>query len=194
MRFCRASGVRWDSGRSTAGAWSFACQASDDPWPVGGGSIETQKAFYNASRNYFSGVLVPAYGSGALGPFYSAVELPRASGAATIFSDIHGRVRMIDRGALVEVTGSRDWGSDVASVVRTGCGTGAQVVVDAAGETAQDSLRAYEISGHEATPVSAALGLDGTVTALHTSSDGGAVMAIVRTAGRIHTRCGVYRL
>ena len=177
-------GAECDGTAVAGSAWSFACKASDDPWPIGGpigGPTGVQKAFYNASRNYFSGVLVPAF-SGALGPFYSAAELPRASGVATVFSDIRGRVRMIDRGALVEVTGSRDWGSDMASMTRTGCGAGAQVVVDASGETTQDSLRAYEISGHEATAVSAALGLDGTVTALHPSNDDGAVMAIVRTA------------
>jgi len=174
-------GAECDGTANADGKLAFICRAGDDPWPIGGPIGEplgAQKAYYNASRNYFSGVLVLAFG-GMLGPFYSAAELPRASGAVTIFSDVHGRVRMIDRGALVEVTGSRDWGSDVASV-RTDCGTGTQVLVDTAGETTQDSLRAYEISGHEATAVSAALGLDGTVTALHTSSDGAAAMAVLR--------------
>jgi hypothetical protein len=109
----------------------------------------------------------------------------------TVFADIHGHVRMIDRGAQVEVTGSRDWGSDLAAV-RSGCGAGVQVLADAAGGqaqgsaqgAAQDSLRAYEINGREAVAVSAAIAFDGSVSALSASSgasgDGAAATAIVR--------------
>ena len=169
-------GVQCDGAASAGGGLGFACRASDDPWPIG-----AQKAFYDSARDYLSGVLVPAF-SGTLPPFYSAAEVTRASGTATVFADIHGHVRMIDRGAQVEVAGSRDWGSDVASV-HSGCGAGTQVLVDAAGDPAEDSLRAYEMSGHEAVAVSAALALDGSVTALHASleasSDGGAAMAVV---------------
>jgi hypothetical protein len=186
-------GAQCDGTPTAAGGLVFACRASDDPWPIGGaidGQIGSQRAFYDAARDYFSGVLVPAY-SGTLPPFYSAAELPRASGAVTVFADIHGHVRMIDRGAQVEVTGSRDWGSDLAAV-RSGCGAGVQVLADAAGGqaqgsaqgAAQDSLRAYEINGREAVAVSAAIAFDGSVSALSASSgasgDGAAATAIVR--------------
>ncbi len=166
-------GTECDGAARADGKLAFSCRASDDPWPIG-----TQRAFYNSARNSFSGVLVPAF-SGTLPPFYSAAEVTRSSGTVTVFADIHGHVRMIDRGAQVEVAGSRDWGSDIASV-RSGCGAGSQVLVDAAGDPAEDSLRAYEISGHEAAAVSAALALDGSVTALHTTADGAAAMAVVR--------------
>jgi hypothetical protein len=153
------------------------CRAGDDPWPIG-----QQKAFYNASRDYFSGVLVPATNV-ALPPFYSAAEAPRTGGMATLLDGIDGRVRMLDRGALLDVTGSRDWGSDIAAV-RSGCGSGVQILTDAAGDAAADTLRAYEINGHEAEAVSAPLDLDGSVTALHTAmlqttDDGAAAMAVV---------------
>ena len=161
-------------GAMQPGGMRFSCRASDDPWPIG-----TQRAFYVAGRNYFSGVLSPAYG-GNLPAFYSAAEVARSNGVATVFSDVQGHVRMLDHGTQLDVTGSRDWGSELASV-HSGCGTGSQVLVDAAGDIATDSLRAYEVNGHEAAAVSQALPLDGAVTAMHTSSDGAAAMAVVRT-------------
>ncbi len=45
-----------------------------------------------------------------------------------------------------------------------------------------DSLRAFEIPALEAVPMSAPLAMDGTVTALWTSSDGKSAMAAVRNA------------
>ncbi|HXE07416.1 MAG TPA: hypothetical protein VN612_05950 [Acidobacteriaceae bacterium] len=149
----------------------FDCHASDDPWPIG-----TQKAFYNASRDFFSGVLVPA-AAATPPPFYSAAETLQMGGTVTLLADLHGHVRMVDRGAIVEVTGSRDWGSDLAGL-RTGCGAGSQILVDTAGDPAHDSLRAYEIRGHEAAAVSAAIPFDGSITALHSTSDGGTAMAV----------------
>jgi hypothetical protein len=154
---------------------TFQCNASDDPWPIGA----QHKAFYNTSRNYFSGVLVPAF-AGTLPPFYSAAEIVRTSGPATIFSDIHGSIRLLDHGALTELTGSRDWGSDVAAL-RSGCGSGTQLLADAAGDPPQDSLRAYEINGHEAAAVSSSLTLDGTVTAMHTAADKASATVILRS-------------
>ena len=153
---------------------AFQCSASDDPWPIG-----AQKALYNASRNYYSGVLVPAF-AGTLPPFYSAAEFVRASGPATVFSDIHGAVRLLDRGALTELTGSRDWGSDVAAL-RSGCGSGTQILADAAGDPPQDSLRAYEVNGREAAAVSSPLTLDGAVTAMHAAADSASISVIVRS-------------
>lgn len=153
----------------------FACRASDDPWPIG-----VQRGFYVPARNYFSGVLSPAYG-GELGPFYSAAEVPEAGGVATVMSDVKGHVRLLERGAQTEVTGSRDWGSDVAAV-KSGCGAGTQVLADAAGDAAMDSLRAYELRGSEAVAVSQTLEMDGAVTAMWPSADGVAATVVTRTA------------
>jgi hypothetical protein len=165
----------------------FQCSASDDPWPIG-----AQKAVYNASRNYFSGVLVPAY-SGTLLPFYSAAEFVRSSGPATLFADIHGPVRMLDHGALTEITGSRDWGSDLAAV-HSGCGSGTQILVDTAGDPPQDSLRAYEVTGREAASVSAPLALEGSVTAMHTAADGASTFVIVRSTAQQPAAYEVWRV
>ena len=160
---------------SIDGSTSFQCNESDDPWPIG-----SQKAFYNSSRNYFSGVLVPAY-SGVLPPFYSAAEFERASGPATLFVDIRGPVRMLDHGALTDVVGSRDWGSNLTSI-HSGCGSGMQILADAAGDPPQDSVRAYEVNGHEAGAVSAPLTFEGSVTAMHAAADRTSAFVIVRSA------------
>jgi hypothetical protein len=48
--------------------WSLQCHPSDDPWPIAQLDAATQlKAFYNASRNYFTGVVSPGIGVGCAG-------------------------------------------------------------------------------------------------------------------------------
>ena len=163
------------TGTTTAEAQSIAvsCGNSDDPWPVA-----SQKAFYNANRNYFTGVVVPGFGV-KLPPFYSAAQLITAMGTATLFVDISGQVHLFERGSQKMVVGARDWGSDIAGV-RSDCGSGAQVLASAAGSGAGDSIRAYEVSGREATPASAPLNFAGTITALWPSSDGSSARVVVR--------------
>jgi hypothetical protein len=77
------------------------------------------------------------------------------------------------------VAGTRDWGSDFAAVSAE-CGAVAEVIVSSSGEAASDSLRAFEIAGQEASPVSAPLDLGGAAMALWPAPDGKSVMAIVR--------------
>jgi len=77
------------------------------------------------------------------------------------------------------VSGTRDWGSDFA-VVRSGCGSGTQVIASSSGEAASDSLRAFAIPALDAIPESNALGTDGAVTALWTAQDGKSALAVVR--------------
>ena len=122
--------------------WTVRCRESDDPWPIVPGLIPlppvaqpaavTQedvsatpiKAFYNAARNFFTGVISPSLGVD-LPPFYSAALLPRpAAGAALLIGGIDGKVQLLENGALKPVTGARDWGSDFAvlhSRLRRGC-------------------------------------------------------------------------
>jgi hypothetical protein len=138
---------------------SVSCADSDDPWPIG-----PRKAFYNSSRNYFTGVTLPSQG-GETGPFYSAAELVQKRGATTVYSEVSGQFRIYDGGTLKSLAGSRDWGSDVASV-ESGCGSGAQLLATASGDAMQDSLLAYEISGRDAIAMSAPLPVDGQVTAM----------------------------
>lgn len=154
---------------------SYSCGESDDPWPLG-----SQKAFYNAARNFFTGVLVPGFGP-KLPPFYSAAEMVRASGTAFLVADVNGAVHLLEGGSHKLLIGARDWGSDIVAV-RSGCGSGTQVFASAAGWPVQDSVRAYEIAGREARPVSAPSTFNGIITAMWPAGDGTSAIVIVRKA------------
>ena len=178
----------------TETGWTVHCRESDDPWTIAPGTeaqpgASTQenvtvypiKAFYNASRNYFTGVLVPSLGAD-LPPFYSVIFLSRPAGVTgMLFNGIDGKVQLLENGALKPVAGTRDWGSDFATLT-TGCGAGTQIIASGSGEAASDSLRAYGLPALEAVPASPPLAVDGTVTALWTSPDRKSVIAVVRTA------------
>ena len=140
-------------------AVAVSCADSDDPWPIG-----SRRAFYNSSRNYFTGVITP--GAGAVPePFYSAADLTLRSGTATIYSEVSGQFRLYDGGSLKSLSGSRDWGSDVVGV-QSGGGSGAHLRATASGAALQDSLRAYEVEGRNAIAVSPPLPMDGEVAAM----------------------------
>lgn len=172
------------TGTDSAGSLMVSCADSDDPWPltspVEAPNLAQQKAFYNATRNYFTGVLSPGFGM-QLQPFYSSAVLPRPNGAAMLFNGIDGRILLIENNVMKPIAGARDWGSDLASI-RSGCGSGAQVLVSGSGAAPTDSVRAYDIPGREAAPVSSALAFDGQVMAIWPSNDGTAATVIVRTA------------
>jgi hypothetical protein len=139
------------------------------------------KAFFNAARNYFTGVVTPSAGVDPP-PFYSAAWIVRAAGgSAMIVGGIDGKVSMIENGVSKPVAGTRDWGSDFA-VMHSGCGAGAQVIASSSGEAAADSLRVYELPALEAVPVSAPLQVGGTVMALWPAPDGKSVLAAVHGA------------
>ena len=162
--------------------WTFHCHASDEPWPILGNNMAENpvmiKAFYNPARNYFTGVITPSIGVD-LPPFYSAALLPRANGTALLIGGIDGKLQVVDNGLLKPVSGARDWGSDFA-VLKSGCGSGAQVIASGSGEAASDSLRAYELPAQEAVPASAPLAMNGTVTALWSAPDGKSLLAAVK--------------
>jgi len=162
--------------------WSVRCRESNDFWPIAlENGASTLKAFYNASRNYFTGVVTPAFGID-LPPFYTAALLPRASnGRALLIGGMDGKVLLLENGALKPVSGARDWGSDFAAL-QSGCGAGTQIIASGSGEAVSDSLRAYELPALEAVPVSAALVMDGSVTAIWSAPDGKSVFAVVRNA------------
>jgi hypothetical protein len=182
-----------------AGDWAVHCREGDDPWqlPVPPSPQTTAanqaenieatplKAFYNPTRDYFTGVLAPSLGVD-LPQFYSAAIVPRQTGtgsqAALLVNGIDGRVQLTEAGVLKPVSGARDWGSDFA-VLNSGCGPGAQIVASGSGEALTDSLRAYDLPAQEAIPASAPLAMEGTVMALWTAPDGKSVLAVVRRAG-----------
>lgn len=169
------------------GNWTVNCHVSDDPWTIVeaserlNGQATALKAFYNALRDYFVGVVTPGLGVD-LPAFYAAALLPRAGGsAALLITSVDGRVLLIENGALTPVAGTRDWGSDLA-VLGSGCGTGTQVIASSSGEALSDSLRAYEVPALEAVPASAPLAMEGTVTAMWAAPDAKSIFAVVRNA------------
>lgn len=172
--------------------WTVHCAESDDPWMIpepatvvaAEGAATTNalalKVFYNASRNYFTGMVVPAQGVD-LPPFYSVASLPRPNGIGWLIGGIDGKVQIAENAALRPVAAARDLGSDFAAL-HTGCGAGTQIVVSGSGAALSDSLRAFELPAQEVIPASAPLAMDGTVTALWTAPDGKSVFAVVRDA------------
>ena len=167
---------------NSSDGWSIHCHGSDEPWPIlrnnDPNNPVTIKAFYNAARNYFTGVVAPSIGVD-LPPFYSAALLSRPMGSAVLIGGIDGKVQLAENGTLKTISGVRDWGSDFA-VLKSGCGSGTQVIASGSGEAASDSLRAYELPAQEAAPASAPLSVQGTVTALWAAPDGKSVFAVVR--------------
>jgi hypothetical protein len=167
----------------SAGEWSVHCHESDDPWPLLASPTEGAapiKAFYTATLDYFTGIVSPSIGVD-LPPFYTAALLPRPDGSGLLINGMDGKVQIAESGALKPITGTRDWGSDFASL-RSGCGIGTQIVVSGSGEAGADSLRSYELPAQEAVPVSAPLAMDGTVMSLWTAQDGKSIFAVVRSS------------
>ena len=170
--------------------WIVHCRESDDPWlltsprPPDTSSAASEnlnafpiRAFYNADRNSFTGVVTPSMGTD-LPPLYTAVMIPRPDGAGLLMNGIDGKVQLVEADALKPIAGTRDWGSDFAAL-HSGCGSGTQIVASGSGEAISDSLRAYEVPALEAIATSAPLAMDGTVTALWTALDRKSVFAVV---------------
>jgi len=175
---------------STAGAqesWNLRCHAGDDPWPLvqagigQTGTAQSIRAFYNAGRDYFTGVVTAALGTN-LPPFYTAALLPgRASGTALLLEATDGRVLVAENGQLRPVAGARDWGSDFA-VISSACDAPAHVLVSSSGDGSSDSLRAFALPALEAAPVSDPLLLGGAAMALWPAPDAKSAMVVVRKA------------
>ena len=178
------------TGAESSGALAVSCADSDDPWPIpeafgplnfsAGNAEVQQKAFYNMTRNYFTGVLSPGFGM-QLQPFYDAAAIARPNGTAMLLDQIDGRVVVIESNITKPVAGARDWGSDFAAI-HSACGAGTQILVSGSGATPTDSVRAYEIPGREAEPVSAPLAMDGQITVIWPSKDGTSATVVVRAA------------
>jgi hypothetical protein len=160
-------------GSESNGQLVFSCNDNDAPWP-----IVSQKAVYSAARNYFTGVLVPGYATQPR-PFYNAAEYARSGGTVTLFSETTGRVVLYDKGIPRIVTGTRDWGSDIVSIQST-CSLGSMLLVSAAGTAPTDSVRAYEIPGKEAIPVSGPMALDGSVMAMWQANNSATATLVIR--------------
>ncbi|HUB20179.1 MAG TPA: hypothetical protein VL990_16165 [Acidobacteriaceae bacterium] len=176
------------SGTNTGARIAVTCADSDDPWPVSGSGVGSatgpsagipQRAFYNAMRDSFTGVLAPGFGMD-LPPFYQASDMARPTGTGLLLNTVDGRLLLIENNTLAPVAGANDWGSDFA-VVHSACGSGEQVLVSGSGSASDgDSLRAWEIAGREAIAVSPPLPVDGAVMAIHRVTGGASATVIVR--------------
>ena len=165
---------------STTFPIALSCRDSDDPWPLGG---DAERAFFSATRNFFTGALAPAIGDGP-GRFYEAAMLPGQGSAQWLFSANGGTI-VIASGRVGPLSGEATWGSDIAAV-RNSCG-GTNVLASGAGDySAADSLRAFEVRDGSAIAVSDAIDFNGPVTALWTAPDGTSVSVITRnlTSGK----------
>ena len=191
--FCRST--------SNAGAQlTLTCNDSDDPWPLtpeDGGA----RAFFAASRNFFTGALSPAIGKISNVPsFYSAAALPRTGYTLWALAAVDGSLHLVD-GMTDQVIRGGEWGSDLAAV-RSSCGTGTQLLISESGnlprgDSERDGLRAFEIPDRDPVAASSAVEFDGRIVALGPESSGGGAAVIVRRkdtgwyeAYRVSISCG----
>lgn len=174
---------------------SIECAASDDPWPLGNWQANVN-AFYASSRNFFTGALSPGIGKKTAGPaFYSAAMLPRSGYALWLFVGVDGQVHLID--GVTERTAEK-WalGSDIASV-RSGCGSGWQVLASGTADNGRGTVRAFEVADRDLIAAGTPVELSGMVTALWTDSDTTGAIAISQNsetgnyeAYRFNVTCG----
>jgi hypothetical protein len=171
--------------RSTADRpLAMTCYDGDNPWPIGA-NLFSLDAFFTSSRNFFSGVLSPGVGKQTTTPaFYSAAALPRDAYTLWLFAAVDGQVHLLDS-ITDRAVGKLGWGSDIAAV-RSGCGSGWQVLATGMGDGPSDRVRAFEFRDHEPIAASPPLELNGSITALWTESGEASVMSVVRNseAGR----------
>ena len=186
--FCRSTS-------NAAAPLTLTCNDSDDPWPLtpDDGSV---RAFFAASRNFFTGALSPGIGKVSNVPsFYSAAALPRSGYTLWALAAVDGSLHLVD-GMTDQAIHSGKWGSDLAAV-HSSCGTGTQLLVSESGDTERDGLRAFEIPDREPVTASSALEYDARIVALWPESSGNGAITIVRRkdtgwyeAYRISISCG----
>ena len=158
----------------------MTCFESNDPWPIGADGFN-QSASFTSSRNFFSGTLSPGAGTQTRAPaFYSAAAIPREPSTWWLLAAVDGSVHLLD-GVTDQVVEKLKWGSDIASL-RSGCGSGWQVLATGAGAGRNDAVQAFEVPGRQPVAASMPLEVSGAVTALWTGSDGSSVVAVVHNS------------
>jgi len=181
--------------RSSTAPLALTCNDTEDPWPL---TAEDNgvRAFFAASRNFFTGGLSPGIGKVSNVPsFYSAAALPRSSYTLWALAPVDGSLHLVD-GMTDQVIRGAKWGSDLAAV-HSSCGTGTQLLVSEGGDTEREGLRAFEIPDRDPVAVSSAAEFDGRITALWPDSSGNSAAAIVKRkdtgwyeAYRVSISCG----
>ena len=144
---------------------TLECHDSDDPWPLNG----NERAFFNAARNMFTGIVVPALGEQP-GRFYSAANL---SSGDWIFVADAGAVKEVKPGASIAAMtfDPPDWGTD-AVALRSSCGTVNVVATGAGDYSAPDNLHSYEWSSAGPALNADPLEFSGPITAMWAASNG----------------------
>jgi hypothetical protein len=165
---CRSTGVA---------PLAINCYEGDEPWPLGT-DLSDLNAFFASSRNYFNGTLSPGVGKQTSAPaFYSAAALPRNGRVLWLLAAVDGQVHLLD-GLTDQVVRMPEVGSDVATL-RSGCGSGWQVLASGGGEGSGDTVRAFELPDREPLAVSGPLEIKSSVTAMWTESGASGVVAVV---------------
>jgi hypothetical protein len=159
---------------------TMTCYESDDPWPIGTDQYGLS-AFFAPLRNFFTGVLVPGVGKQTTAPaFYSAAALPREKYTLWMLASVNGPLHMLD-GITDRTAGKLAWGSDIASV-RSGCGSGWQVLATENGDSRSDTVRAFEFPDRDPIAVSQPADFGGPITALWAESSGNGAIAVSRNS------------
>ena len=174
---------------------TLTCYDSDDPWPIGTDQVNLHATFA-ASRNFFAGALSPGMGKQSTVPaFYSAAALPRSPSPLWLLATVDGQVHLLD-GATDQVLPKLGWGSEIASL-RSGCGSGWQVLATGNGEGPRDAVRAFEVTDREPVAASLPLEFSDSITAMWAESSGNGAVAITHSsetgryeAFRITLACG----
>lgn len=168
-------------GTLCTGTWtpslSMTCGASDDPWPLALTAGPAVRAFFNSSRNFFTGPTTPSIAA-EQAPFYSAARLTAPDNSTTwLIAATDGNVRIVGvtGRAAGTVTG---WGSSMAALTAT---CGAYVLASRASSLDEpDTIRAFQLSGRKTIEASAPLDFPGPVTELWTQPGGNSVLAIAK--------------
>jgi hypothetical protein len=165
---------------SMAAPLTMTCDDSDDPWPLTGNSGDP-RAFFSSTRNFFTGALSPGIQKQTNAPaFYSAAALPRDQYTLWVFAAVDGHVHLLD-GISDQVLPQAAWGSDIASV-RSGCGSGWQILASSNDDENGDQVRAFEILDREPAAVGQAAQFPGIVTAVWPLNEA-TVMAVSKNSG-----------
>ncbi len=161
-------------GGTTQSLATSVCQETDDPWALG-----SLRAFYNASRNYFTGMLAPSLGSEKLSPFFTVAELSQPSSKFSAFNGIDGRTRIFSA-AGDNVATVAGWGSDITGIAAE-CGSGGYILATRVGESDHpDSIQAFELVNREPVEASAPIEVPGPVIALWATSENASAIAVVQ--------------
>ena len=157
---------------------SLQCRASDDPWQL---DRESLAAFFSPARNFFTGVLAGRAAGENVPAFFSAATIQNGSSRLLVFAGTDGRSRIFPSDVSAAAIIVNDWGSNLAAV-RSGCGNGWQLLATAPGDLNRpDSVQAFEIEGHQQSPVSSILELGGPVLAFWPGENPQSAHAVVQS-------------